>query len=470
MERPRLRVPAFVLVLLGWLTAQGAVERLEVRRAQALAQAAVPAGGVAAAAWPTVAQVRGIEGFGPQLAHAVVAHLWRHAGAPGGGWHSLDTVPGIGPTRLERLREATFWPESCDDAPVGAPLPHRAREGPLSSGSRIPGPEPPEPDLEPMSLHLPVRPQLDAHALERATVAVLRAAFAEDLGLDAAAALGATPEALIACDVTTRTAVPAEARARGTLLVKGHGVVAGLDVFERAVRTLDPAVVFERLRPDGTAVAPGDVVARIEGRARALLVAERTALNLLQRLSGVASITARCVALAAGRARILDTRKTTPGLRLLEKAAVAAGGGENHRVGLYDEAMVKDNHVELAGRGIEDVLAALRTDLGPDVRITCEARDAAEAHAAVRGGADVVLLDNMTVATMGVLAPELRALAATLGRSIELEASGGVNEHTLPEIAACGVDRISIGALTHSAPALDISLELSALPSGGPWA
>jgi len=299
---------------------------------------------------------------------------------------------------------------------------------------------------------------------------VVRAALAEDLGLEAEdlAVHGADSGGpsrrlaaqLIAADITTRTAVPTAARARASLLVKAPGVLAGLEVFVYTIRLLDPDANFELLRTDGDPVSPGDVIARFEGRAQALLVAERTALNLLQRLCGVASMTARCVALAQGRARILDTRKTTPGLRLLEKSAVLAGGGENHRIGLYDEAMVKDNHVELAGRSIEEVLSALRQDLGPHIRITCEARDRDEALAALRGAADVVLLDNMSVEVMSELAPELRKLAEALGRTVELEASGGVNEQSLPAIAASGVDRVSIGALTHSAPALDISLEL----------
>ncbi len=314
------------------------------------------------------------------------------------------------------------------------------------------------------------RPAVAPAALADATRRVLAAALAEDLGLRPEDVLDAVErraaERLIACDVTTRTVVPADALARATVLVKGTGVLAGLDVFLRAVTWLDPAARCEVLVADGTPVTPRTVVARIEGRARALLVAERTALNLLQRLSGVASMTARCVALAAGGARVLDTRKTTPGLRLLEKAAVHAGGGENHRIGLYDEAMIKDNHVELAGGTLHAALAALRADVGPRVRITCEARDRDEALTAVRGGADVVLLDNMSVETLRALAPELRRTAAELGRQIELEASGGVNERTLPEIAATGVDRVSIGALTHSAPALDISLELEPLRRG----
>jgi nicotinate-nucleotide pyrophosphorylase (carboxylating) len=208
-----------------------------------------------------------------------------------------------------------------------------------------------------------------------------------------------------------------------------------------------------------------------------LLLAERTALNFIQRLSGTATLTARFVRLAqdawgadsrganaaSAGPRILDTRKTTPGLRLLEKYAVRCGGGENHRFGLFDEVMVKENHIELAGRSIEAVLSDLRRAVGPDVRITCEARDQEEALAAIDGGADVVLLDNMAATELTRLCPLLRARARERGRRIELEASGGVDERSVAEITRSGVDRISIGALTHSAPALDLSLELEPL-------
>lgn len=434
------RVPAWVSLLLGWCLGRAALLARDVAALRGLADGARATGAARAFAPPSPAALRAIEGVGDGLALDIARHLWLCAGDPGAGRDRFDEVPGVGAVLAARLASAL------------PPVPHRSpsiKDG-LDSG------DPPMPEVTPRA-----RPELAPEALERAVTRVLRAALAEDLGVDPTVAHA--PVDLVARDVTTRTAVPSDARARATLLVKGAGVLAGLDVFERAIRMLDPDARFDRRLRDGAPVAPLDVAAVIEGRAQALLVAERTALNLLQRLSGVASMTARCVALAAGRARILDTRKTTPGLRLLEKAAVLAGGGENHRIGLFDEAMVKENHVELAGRTIEDVLVALRRDLGPRVRITCEARDRREALAAVRGGADVVLLDNMSVADMAALAPELRAEAAARGRAVELEASGGVNERTLPAIAACGVDRVSIGALTHSAPALDISLELEPL-------
>ena len=282
---------------------------------------------------------------------------------------------------------------------------------------------------------------------------MIRAALDEDLG-----ARG---------DLTTAHAIPAERRAVGRLVAKAPGQLAGLGVFVRAFELRAEAsgtepVQIELLLGDGDRVEPGDVVARLSGPARVLLEAERTALNFLQRLSGVASLTARFVEIAADRARILDTRKTTPGLRVLEKYAVLCGGGENHRKGLFDEVMLKDNHWDLARRAADEVLADVRAAVGPNVRITAEARDLAEARAAVSGGADVVLLDNFTPAELARILPELRALAAELDRAVEFEASGGIDLETAAAYAAAGLDRLSIGALTHSAPALDLSLVLEA--------
>ncbi|MEM9799754.1 MAG: carboxylating nicotinate-nucleotide diphosphorylase [Planctomycetota bacterium] len=288
---------------------------------------------------------------------------------------------------------------------------------------------------------------------------VIRRALSEDLGIEVAP--GVTAAELVQRDVTTRTAVPAGARGRATLVAKESGVFAGGQAFARALELLDPTSSVEALIADGQVVVSGDIVLHAHGEARALLIVERTALNIVQRMSGVASRTREAVDLVEGTGvRILDTRKTTPGMRALDKYAVRVGGGENHRTGLFDEAMLKDNHVDLAGRPIEAVLADLRSDLGPDVLITCEARDAAEAEAAVRGDADVVLLDNMSAETIADLAPRLRALAQEHGRPVQLEASGGITAETIVPMARSGVDRISMGALTHSAKALDLSLEL----------
>jgi nicotinate-nucleotide pyrophosphorylase (carboxylating) len=275
---------------------------------------------------------------------------------------------------------------------------------------------------------------------------ILRAALDEDRGSG---------------DVTSLHTVPAGARARARLVAKAPGVLAGLAAFARVFTLCDAHASVVCDAADGQGVVAGQELARIEGDARALLLAERTALNVLQRMSGIATSTARHVAAVRGTAaRVLDTRKTTPNLRVLEKYAVVCGGGENHRMGLYDEALVKENHLELAGRGLEAVLLDLRAACGPALRITAEARDAAEAGAAVRGGADVVLLDNMTPGELTTRCAELRGLARERGREVLLEASGGVTLETIGAFARTGVDRISVGALTHSAPALDLALYL----------
>ena len=257
-------------------------------------------------------------------------------------------------------------------------------------------------------------------------------------------------------DLTSSTAVPPGARVSAKLVAKGEGILAGLELFREAFLVCDGSASIRLLRADGQAVRPGDRIAEVEGDARAVLVAERTALNFLQQLSGVATLTAAYVKLAAGRARILDTRKTVPFLRALQKYAVVCGGGFNHRIGLYDEAMIKDNHLDLAGQDLESLTREVRGRLGSDVAITSEARNKHDAMGAIRGGADVVLLDNMSAAEMTRLVPILRAEVGE--RRVELEASGGMELADVDAVAATGVDRISVGALTHSAPVLDLSL------------
>lgn len=263
-------------------------------------------------------------------------------------------------------------------------------------------------------------------------------------------------------DVTSESVLAPDLMARARLIAKAEGVIAGLDVFARVFQHVDPDTRIELLAKDGDRVAPGAQLASVSGAARALLAAERTALNFVQRMSGTATLTARLVALTAGRARVLDTRKTTPGLRVLEKYAVRCGGGENHRFGLFDEVMIKDNHLDLAAEPLAELVARARRRVGARVRITVEARGEAEALEAVRSGADVVLLDNFTPAELERLVPTLRAAIGQAARPVELEASGGVDERTLAAIAAAGVDRISVGAVTHSAPALDLSLIVEA--------
>src|SRR4051812_29428243 len=256
-------------------------------------------------------------------------------------------------------------------------------------------------------------------------------------------------------DVTTRATVPPAARARARITQKQPGVVFGLDAAEATFRALDPDVRLTRLTPEGR-WRDGGPVLDVEGAAGALLTAERTALNFLQRLSGVATLTARYVDAVAGTgARVVDTRKTTPGLRALEKAAVAAGGGTNHRTGLYDAILIKENHAAMAG-GVAAAVRAARV-AAPDVPLEVECRDLTDVDEALAANAPRLLLDNMTAA-------QLREVVAHVGDRAQLEASGGVTLETIGEIAASGVHFVSVGALTHSAPALDLSLLLEPLP------
>jgi nicotinate-nucleotide pyrophosphorylase (carboxylating) len=256
-------------------------------------------------------------------------------------------------------------------------------------------------------------------------------------------------------DVTSQATVPANARAVATITQKAPGVVFGIDAAEATFMALDPDVTLERLGPEGEWAEPPAPVLRATGNARALLAAERTALNFLQHLSGIATFTARCVHAVEGTgSAILDTRKTTPGLRALEKAAVAAAGGSNHRAGLYDMILIKENHAALAG-GIGAAIAAARAS-HPDFPLEVECRTAADVDEALDAGAPRLLLDNMSP-------DELRAIVAHVGRRARLEASGGITLETLRSYAETGVDWISVGALTHSAPALDLSLTLEAI-------
>ena len=260
-------------------------------------------------------------------------------------------------------------------------------------------------------------------------------------------------------DATTEATVAADARARAVITQKQAGVISGLAVAEAVFLRLDPDAALERLGPEGEWREAGSPVLRVDGRARALLTAERTALNFLGRLSGIASATAtvvRAVETAGGNAKILDTRKTTPGLRRLEKQAVADGGGVNHRAGLYDAILIKENHAAAAG-GVGEAVRRARA-ARPDLPLAVEVRDAQEIDAALEAGAPRLLLDNMTP-------DEIRAAVARVGGRAELEASGGVNAETVLVYATIeGLHYVSMGALTHSAPGLDLSLALEALP------
>ena len=259
-------------------------------------------------------------------------------------------------------------------------------------------------------------------------------------------------------DVTTRATVPDGARGVATITQKAPGVVFGLDLAEAAFAQVGgDALEVERLAPEGIWHEPGHQVLRVTGPAAAILTAERTALNFLQRLSGVATLTARYVEAIAGTgARIIDTRKTTPTLRPLEKAAVVAGGGTANRFGLFDMVLIKENHVAAAG-GIGNAVRAARALAGVEMAIEVEAETAEEVREALEAGAPRILLDNMSV-------EEMRAIVAEVGGRAELEASGNINLDTVRGAAETGVDFISVGALTHSAPALDLSLILERLP------
>lgn len=268
---------------------------------------------------------------------------------------------------------------------------------------------------------------------------IIRAALAEDLGR--------------AGDVTAQACIPVDARMSAVFAARKAGVVAGMDCARLAVLAMDPAARFEALAADGDVIQPGQILARVEANARALLAAERTALNLLGRLSGIATETRRYVDAVAGtRARIADTRKTTPGLRALEKHAVACGGGMNHRFGLDDAVLIKDNHVAVCG-GVGEAVRRARAHVGHLMKVEVEIDRLNQLEPALAEGSDVVMLDNFGL-------DDLRAaVAATSGRAV-LEASGGVTLSTVRAIAETGVDVISVGAITHSAPVLDIGLDI----------
>ncbi|HEX9489127.1 MAG TPA: carboxylating nicotinate-nucleotide diphosphorylase [Stellaceae bacterium] len=267
---------------------------------------------------------------------------------------------------------------------------------------------------------------------------LVRAALLEDLGR--------------AGDITSDAIVPAEARAATALIARQPGVVAGLDVALLAFRLVDPAIATTVERGDGSRVGPGEVIAAIAGPARGILTAERVALNFLCHLSGVATATADIAdAIRAHRTRVTCTRKTMPGLRALQKYAVRVGGGSNHRFGLDDAVLIKDNHIAVAG-GIKPAIARARAAIGHLVKIEVEVDTLAQLEEALAAGVDAVLLDNMSLET-------LRRAIVLVERRAVTEASGRITPQTAPAIAAAGVDLISVGWLTHSAPVLDIGLD-----------
>ncbi len=265
---------------------------------------------------------------------------------------------------------------------------------------------------------------------------IIRTALREDIGTG---------------DVTTQSTVDPESIAQAELVAKEDFVLAGIDVAGQVFRALDPEVSFEALAEDGHPIRRGDVLAWIKGPATVLLQGERVALNLLQRMSGIATMTAAFVREIEGtRATIVDTRKTMPGLRLLDKYAVRAGGGTNHRTALYDGVLIKENHIRAAG-GIGVAVARARQRIPHTLKIEVETSDLAEVAEALEAGADIILLDNMGL-------KQLEEAVALIDGRARAEASGGVNIETVRAIAETGVDLISVGALTHSCRAVDISM------------
>ena len=286
-------------------------------------------------------------------------------------------------------------------------------------------------------MQLPPAPYLTSDALQT----FIRTALAEDVGDG---------------DHSALAAIPADARNRAHLLVKGEGLLAGVALAPLIMQEVDPQLTIDVKLTDGTPVRYGDIAFTVEGPARSILTAERLILNCMQRMSGIATYTAHLTSLLAGtKARLLDTRKTTPNFRLCEKWAVLIGGGVNHRYGLFDMIILKDNHVDYAG-GIAQAIQATRQYLaqtGRQLPIEVETRTLAEVRQVLdAGGADRIMLDNMTIT-------QLREAVALVGGRIPLEASGGITESTIGEIARTGVDFISVGALTHSVKSLDLSLK-----------
>jgi nicotinate-nucleotide pyrophosphorylase (carboxylating) len=273
---------------------------------------------------------------------------------------------------------------------------------------------------------------------------IVRAALAEDIG---------------AGDITTLSVVPEGRQAKAKILSKSAGVICGISVARMAFALVDDDIRFEQHLQDGAQVEGcREVIAEIVGPARGILMGERVALNFLQRMSGVATLTALFVQAVAGtNARVVDTRKTTPGLRVLEKYAVRVGGGHNHRFGLSDGILIKDNHIAAAG-GVAKAIAQAKANAPHTLRIEIEAKELSQVKEALSAGADIILLDNMTTETMREAVQMVRQTGQ--GRVLT-EASGGINLDTVAPVASAGVDLISVGALTHSAPALDISLDIS---------
>ncbi len=270
---------------------------------------------------------------------------------------------------------------------------------------------------------------------------VVRRALSEDVGKG---------------DLTTNALVPEYYQAQGVIYSKAKGILAGIAVAERTFYQLDPEVKIKWELMDGSELVPGTVVARIKGAGRALLTGERVALNFLQRLSGIATFTkGLCEMLKGSKTRLVDTRKTTPGLRLLEKYAVRIGGGNNHRLGLDDGVLIKDNHIKVAG-SITKAVQSARASIPHTIKIEVEVESLEQLQEALDVGAEIIMLDNMLLEMMK------EAVEITAGRAL-LEASGGITEESIKNVAKTGVDLISVGAMTHSVKALDLSIDIGAM-------
>lgn len=267
---------------------------------------------------------------------------------------------------------------------------------------------------------------------------LVKRALAEDIGY---------------ADITTACLIPSEKVSTGVFYSKSRGILAGIEVCERVFTCLDPRIEFKKFKNDGDEITPGDTIAEITGSTARLLTGERLALNFLQRLSGIASKTREMVeAIKYYPAQLVDTRKTTPGLRVLEKYAVAIGGARNHRFGLFDGVIIKDNHIKAVG-GIQKAISAVRNQIPHTLKIEVEVKNIDELQEALMARADIIMLDNMDLETLK------KAVEVANGKTL-LEASGGINEKNIVEIAKTGIDYISVGALTHSAISIDISFNL----------
>ena len=257
-------------------------------------------------------------------------------------------------------------------------------------------------------------------------------------------------------DITTESIIPATMNAVATMTAKQEGVISGLEIVKMVYERFQQDIVFTPYFKDGDSVSKGDVILKIEASYPTLLRGERLSLNLFQRMCGIATETAKYVReLAAPHTELLDTRKTAPGLRVLDKMAVKHGGGTNHRMGLYDMAMIKDNHIKMAG-GITKAVEQVRSNIAPEIKIEVETTNLDEVREAIAAGADIIMLDNMDNATM----TEAVAIIKAANPSIKTEASGNMNIPRLKEVAATGVDYISVGALTHTVKAMDISMNI----------